>query len=412
MRQQSPGIPRRPMSRADRSTGGRSRFSPKVRARAVAMVNKRVERYDSEWAAFESVAAEIGCAAETVRRWVRNSEAEEDRRLGITTAERKRRKEFEAEVVRRIKPFTRLNHEQLLLRPKTVIDDLAKRAADELSRLMDESGLERLASVFPQLTPAEHILLQQRADEHVAKERQSVGRDPAGAELLRLMADAHRGVRNAPLLVTPHPREHGLALLEAYGRMEELRGSRGEHRARLLTGAIQHIADAVYQPYVEGVWKLGQLRLRSLGKLPRQFSSLIDESRALVPEYPHLVEADAAHVRNAIAHPRENFKYLPEENAVWLHDRSGWTRTFALSELEDLCWTMIQVAGVLFPKAMNAFREDAIWRHALVPFSRLMTAMQNKDAKATDHWAEAFRTAMDSPWSDIERLVATSSASP
>ncbi len=74
-----------------------NRYSPEVRERAVRMVFEHEHEYTSEWAAIESIAAKIGCAAETLRKWVRQQERDEGRRAGVTTDERARLKELERE---------------------------------------------------------------------------------------------------------------------------------------------------------------------------------------------------------------------------------------------------------------------------------------------------------------------------
>ena len=51
----------------------------------------------SQWAAMESVAAKIGCTAETLRKWVRQAERDQGRRDGITTSDRERLKGLERE---------------------------------------------------------------------------------------------------------------------------------------------------------------------------------------------------------------------------------------------------------------------------------------------------------------------------
>jgi transposase len=48
-----------------------SRFSPEVRERAVRMVWEHQAQHASQWAAITSIAEKIGCAAETLRHWVR-----------------------------------------------------------------------------------------------------------------------------------------------------------------------------------------------------------------------------------------------------------------------------------------------------------------------------------------------------
>jgi transposase-like protein len=62
------------------------------------MVVEAQGQHDSQWAAIVSVAAKIGCTAETLRRWVRQHERDTGRREGLTTAEAQRIRELEREV--------------------------------------------------------------------------------------------------------------------------------------------------------------------------------------------------------------------------------------------------------------------------------------------------------------------------
>jgi transposase len=73
-------------------------FSPEVRERAVRMVREHQGEHESQWAAICSIATKIGCTAETLRRWIRQSEKDNGERGGTTTAERERIKELEREV--------------------------------------------------------------------------------------------------------------------------------------------------------------------------------------------------------------------------------------------------------------------------------------------------------------------------
>ena len=72
-------------------------YSRDVRERAVRLVLDHQGEHDSQWAAIVSVSAEIGCTAETLRKWVRRAEIDDAVRPGLTSAERERLKALERE---------------------------------------------------------------------------------------------------------------------------------------------------------------------------------------------------------------------------------------------------------------------------------------------------------------------------
>lgn len=73
------------------------KFSPEVRQRAIRMVIEHRSEHASEWAAIVSIAAKIGCTAQTLSNWVRQAERDAGKRPGLTTDERERLKALERE---------------------------------------------------------------------------------------------------------------------------------------------------------------------------------------------------------------------------------------------------------------------------------------------------------------------------
>ena len=72
-------------------------LNPEVRERTVRLVVEQTQEPGTQWAAICSVAAKIGCTAETLRRWVRQAERDQGVRAGLTTSEREQFKELQRE---------------------------------------------------------------------------------------------------------------------------------------------------------------------------------------------------------------------------------------------------------------------------------------------------------------------------
>ena len=77
--------------------GKGSKFSPEVRERTVRLVIEQTKEPGTQWSAISSIASKIGCTAETLRRWVRQSERDQGKRQGLTTSEREEMKRLQRE---------------------------------------------------------------------------------------------------------------------------------------------------------------------------------------------------------------------------------------------------------------------------------------------------------------------------
>jgi transposase-like protein len=63
----------------------------------VRLVRDHTKDHPSQGAAIQSIAAKLGCTAESLRRWVREDERNAGERPGLTTEERERLKALEKE---------------------------------------------------------------------------------------------------------------------------------------------------------------------------------------------------------------------------------------------------------------------------------------------------------------------------
>jgi transposase-like protein len=61
------------------------------------MVFDHRDDHPSQWAAITSIAAKIGCTAQTLSNWVRQAERDQGKRAGLTTDERERLRQLERE---------------------------------------------------------------------------------------------------------------------------------------------------------------------------------------------------------------------------------------------------------------------------------------------------------------------------
>jgi transposase len=76
----------------------RTKYSPELRERAVALVFEQVGEYGSQWEAIVSVAAKVNVSSETLRKWVRAAEVDAGTRAGTTSEDSEELKRLRREV--------------------------------------------------------------------------------------------------------------------------------------------------------------------------------------------------------------------------------------------------------------------------------------------------------------------------
>ncbi|MBW4985716.1 IS3 family transposase [Mameliella sp. CS4] len=140
-----------------------NKFSPEVRERAVRMVLDGAGQHGSRWQAITSIAAKIGCSANTLNEWVKKAEVDSGKRAGIPS-----------EMAEKMKALERENRElrqanDILRKASAYFCDGGARPpvevmVDFVEAHRDAHGVEPICAVLPIAPSTYYDHLAKRAD--------------------------------------------------------------------------------------------------------------------------------------------------------------------------------------------------------------------------------------------------------
>jgi hypothetical protein len=232
----------------------------------------------------------------------------------------------------------RKNPRRASMTPQTTVDRLRR----DIETSVDEHFSRESADVFfsrvLELIPSDADL-DALAREGLARDRAKLRADTHGAQLLALYEAADKAGPVSPLLVyAGDDAELAVDVWSVLGELGDADKSRGEKRARALRNAIPDLIEKIYARHLRAVWRMSFL---AEGKwpspAPHSLGQLVGQTAARLHAYTGLVDLDAAHFRNAVAH--RSAKYNSTKRVVEFRDFNPsngktWQKDLTLPELD------------------------------------------------------------------------------
>lgn len=172
------------------------------------------------------------------------------------------------------------------------------------------------------------------------------------------------------------------------GGERRLLSYRGMTESEALLEAIPDLIERMYSRYLRTVWVMSFL---ADGKWPSRppgtLGALVKQVGQRVQTYAGLVDADAGHLRNAVAH--RHAEYLPSKRSIAFRDPpAGWQKTLTPAALEAQLMAMCRVTMMLTNELRSVDFLTQYLRCGLFPLLPLLRDALRGDAVAAKALAD------------------------
>lgn len=126
-----------------------------------------------------------------------------------------------------------------------------------------------------------------------------------------------------------------------------------EDRAEAVMHVTKRVSEMIYRPYAKALYLLwGATKQTDYGDADYGaiVNNLVNQA-SFMTTYPDLLDPDAVLVRNSDAH--DTWRYHYENDSVELLDRNKPSKTISVDDLLIKCVTMLEIAGVMFPRVIR-----------------------------------------------------------
>jgi len=271
-----------------------------------------------------------------------------------------------------LEPVARLrkNPRRLFDAPWSAIERMRRdteRALEEtFKREAPEAFVKRFCDLLPEeIAPDIGSTVRVRLE----RERAALRADAGGAALLTLYeaADARGPVSPILTLVSDPLGDDVICEFRVMGKFDAANRRRGERRAQALFEAVPALVEKLYAKHLRSVWAMTQLAEgRWPSGPPPKLGTLVNLLSERLQSFPELIDRDAAHFRNAVAHDHA----VPLGGRVDLSDLkdpekpspTDWRLSLALHAFETRLCKMWEVASPLRAKLQALGMMDLLLR--------------------------------------------------